>query len=275
MTTNIAETEERADQASKNKRSILFTTILKLFFSILFTVGTAYQHSNEERNSVCYKCDDDFYGVRVCTSKNEYVECMKPYKFGPMIAGAIVFFLSIIIETFWVNYKLFLEKNLIKNVMCGVYAMGSLVIIVAAILEVDMDNHLEYNDNDDENILAAWSWLWIVGGILCVISQLYWAWVLKSKNVKVLLAYIPAIVASVLWIIARGFLRTDYLFTHQSDDDDDIQLQFDLMIAASALYIFHALLWFCAVNGTVSSPSKLKSQAQAQAQLEEGLKVMK
>ena len=100
MTTTLAEAEERADQASKNKCSILFTTILKLFFSILFTVGTVYQHPDhqEEYSSICYKCDVEIWtgAAWKCTSdSNEVLECMKAYKFGPMIAGAIVFFLSI------------------------------------------------------------------------------------------------------------------------------------------------------------------------------------
>ena len=147
--------------------------------------------------------------------------------------------------------------------------MGSLVIMVAAILEIEMDNILEYYDN--EKFFEAG--FWIFGGILCLISQLYWAWVLKSKNLLVLLAYIPAIVASVLWIIARGFFGTDYLYTKQLGLFTTLQA--DLMFWASVLYIIHALFWFCAVYGTVSSPSKLKSQAQAEAQLEEGLRVMK
>ncbi|GFH56927.1 predicted protein [Chaetoceros tenuissimus] len=248
---------ERADQASKNKRSFLFTAVLKLLFCILFTVGTVYQHPDLANDSVCRKCEEDsFWESWSCTDDIVVLEqCMKSYKFGPMIGGAIVFCLSIIIETFWVNYILYFKPTTGNHIMCGVYAIGSLVIMVAAILELEMD---EYYDNNIafQNFKA----VWIVGGILCLISQLYWAWILKSKNLLVMVAYIPAIAATLLWIIAGEF-------------NDNTTLPADLMISSSVLYIFHALFWFGAVYGTVSSQSKLKSQAQAQ--LEEGLKVMK
>lgn len=172
------------------------------------------------------------------------IECMKSYKFGPLIGGAIVFCLSIIIETFWVNYTLYFKPNKVNHIMCGIYAIGSLVIMVAAILELEMDISRGY--------YAEAPWLWIFGGILCLISQLHWTWILKSKNLSVTLAYIFAIVATVLWII----VGIDYVST-EPEDDSGLYTEL-MMLTASVLYIIHALIWFCAVYGTVSSQSKLE-----------------
>lgn len=267
MTTTSIEERERGDQASKNKCSILFTTILKLFFSILFTCGTVYQHPDlaDKLYSMCYECDDDLG----CSHPNEVGECIKDYRFGFLIGGAIVLFLSIIIETFWVDYTLYVKPTTVNHIMCGVYAMGSLVIMVAAILEIEMDKIRGYYYDDDmyfsyRDLEAG---LWIFGGIVCFGSQIYWAWVLKSCNLLVTLAYIPAIVASVLWMIARGILGIDYVFERAVFGNDEvldlilvdskaadyIQLQADLMISASVLYIFHALFWFGAVYETAKS----------------------
>lgn len=52
--------EEKAEHASKNKRSVLFTAVLKLLFSILFTVGTFYQHRGDV--DMCYECEDTWFG---------------------------------------------------------------------------------------------------------------------------------------------------------------------------------------------------------------------
>ena len=262
MTTTLAEEGERGDQASKNKCSILFTTILKLFFSILFTCGTVYQHPDlaDKLYSMCYKCDG--WG---CSRPDEIQECIKDYRFGFLIGGAIVLFLSIFIETFWVDYNLYFKPTTVNHIMCGVYAMGSLVIMVAAILEIEMDKIRGYYDNADFRNLEAG--LWIFGGIVCFGSQIYWAWVMKSCNLLVMLAYIPAIVASILWMIARGVLGIDSVFNRyvlgndevldliivDSKAADYVQLQADLMISASVLYIFHALFWFGAVYETAKS----------------------
>merc|ERR1712137_950162 len=145
--------------------------------------------------------------------------------------------------------------------MCGVYAMGSLVIMVAAILEIEMDKIRGYYDYMDFRNLEAG--LWIFGGIVCFGSQIYWAWVLKSCNLLVTLAYIPAIVASILWMIARGILGIDYVQERyvfgndviivDSKAADYLQLQADLMISASVLYMLHGLFWFGAVYETAKS----------------------
>ncbi|GFH56926.1 predicted protein [Chaetoceros tenuissimus] len=209
---------------------------------------------------MCYKCDE-----WRCSGNDEIQECIKDYRFGFLIGGAIVFFLSIIIETFWVDYTLYFKPTTVNHILCGVYSVGSLVIMVAAILEIEMDKIRGYYDYMDFRNLEAG--LWIFGGIVCAISQLYWAWELKSKNFLVMLAYIPAIVASILWMIARGVLGIDsvferYVFGNDGELDliivdskatDYVQLQADLMISASVLYIIHGLFWFGAVYETAKS----------------------
>lgn len=198
---------------------------------------------------MCRKCDE-----WRCFTDDEIEECKKDYKFGFMIGGAILFFLSIIIETFWVNYILYLKANLMKNVMCGVYTIGTIIIMVAAIMEIELDKIRGYYDKTDFRNMEPG--LWITGGIICFISQIYWAWILKSSNLLVMLTYIPAIVGSILWMIARGVLGIDDVIERSVkvySTTDYEMLQADLMISASVLYIFHALFWFGAIYGSASS----------------------
>ena len=126
--------------------------------------------------------------------------------------------------------------------------------MVAAIMEIELNKIRNYYDETDFRNMEPG--LWITGGIICFISQIYWALILKSGNMLAMLAYIPAIVASVLWMIARGVLGIDDVIERSIivyGIEDYEQLQADLMISASILYIFHALFWFGAVYGTASS----------------------
>ena len=61
--------------------------------------------------------------------------------FGSLIGGSFVFFLSIIIETFGVNYALYFKPNLVKNIICGVYALKSFIIMVASIMELELNKY--------------------------------------------------------------------------------------------------------------------------------------
>ncbi|GFH56925.1 predicted protein [Chaetoceros tenuissimus] len=140
--------------------------------------------------------------------------------------------------------------------MCAEYSLGIILLWIAAVMEIEMaDVHT--------NVAAA---LWIVGGIAIMIGQMY-----LCKTLSMWFAYIPAIIASLLFAIARGILGIDHItkeltitkvfvyedfirykeaqYTAQEFSD----LQAKLMISGSVLYIIHAFLFYTAVNGKINS----------------------
>ena len=181
--------------AKKAKFSAVVTSLLKLFYSILFTIGSVFQHSGQEDrlSTICHRCNQ-----WSCTDEDEILDCMKNYRYGFLVGGAIVFLLgTIILEVIWVYYKIYIKQpQRIHHIMSGVYALGIVLLWIAAVMEIELaDVHT--------NIAAA---LWIVGGLVTMIAQIYFC-----KTLSMWFAYIPPIIASLLFVKAKGILGINYI----------------------------------------------------------------
>ena len=84
---------------------------------------------------------------------------MKNYRYGFFVGGAIVFFVAIILEVICVFYKLYKQPTRIHHIMFGVYALGSILLWIAAVMEIEL-----------AHVAPA---LWIVGGVVVMIGQMY------------------------------------------------------------------------------------------------------
>ena len=238
--------------AKKAKVSAVITSLLKLFYSILFTTGSVFQHSGQEDrlSTICQRCDK-----WTCNDEDEILDCMKNYRYGFLVGGAIVFLGTIILEVIWVYYKIYIKQpQRIHHIMSGVYALGIILLWIAAVMEIELaDMHT--------NVAPA---LWIVGGLVTMIAQIYFC-----KTLSMWFAYTPPIIASLLFVIAKGILGINYIrnglsVTKVYEYDDFIRykaarytaqeysdLQAKLMISGSVFYIIHALLYFNAVSGKI------------------------
>lgn len=208
---------------SINKQLLLLalTTIAKLGFGIFFTTGATFHHSDSYHEAIefCLNIGSSYYDNIYC-----YVDFVR----GLLITGAILFFISILLEAFGPN-KILIGGTIVPTIF---HAIGSLFLIISSMYQIlvvrDYDLYYELPDFE--------AGFWIAGGLITVLGQAYLAFVLRSEGLFVVVTYFFAGLGSLMFMVAGIMMLQDV--TVKSGD-----VITEVLIAGSVFYIVHGILY--------------------------------
>lgn len=204
------------------------TTITKIGFAILFTSGSVI-HLTDQADSVY-----DF-----CRTYNNY-DCYFYMRSGLLITGAILFFISILIEAFGPN-RILIGGTIVPTMF---HALGSLLLVVASLyglLVVVRDNvtNFAFDYPDFEG------GFWIASGLITAVGQAYLAFALRSEGLIVIVTYLLASLGSFLFMVVGIMLLQDVMVEYLQNHKEDVYLDMvaGLMISGSVFYVAHGILY--------------------------------
>lgn len=181
------------------KSQVLAASFTKLLFGVLFLVGSIYTHT-------------DFL-VKLGDMCNGSIYCVFDFMSGFLLAGVGFFFISVIIDGTIAGRQG--TCGLIMNIS------GSILLFASIAAELENGRLGLLNLQAVPNLLGG---VWAASGILTSIGYASLAWTQKFQGCFVVIAYLLALVGSILLALA-GVMRTDDVI----DNMEDVVQYFDTL----------------------------------------------
>ncbi|GFH57024.1 predicted protein [Chaetoceros tenuissimus] len=136
-----------------------------------------------------------------------------------------------------------LDQTNVSTVPTLFHALGSLFLIVSSMYPILVFRagliYFEFNHPNFEG------GFWIASGLITALGQAYYAYVLRSEGLFMVVTYLSATLGSFLFMVTGIMMIDDvieeYLQTH--DELEYVDLVSGLMISGSVFYIMHGVLY--------------------------------